>query len=244
MVAQSLSGSVKPYLYTLKFALRSVRGMFGRYPRDCTVCGYHGRFLAYGYPLVCDILCPSCSSLERHRLLALAEQQQHFFKDRDVLHFAPEKCMRIYLQKTGMASYRTADLFAEGVDFKLNIEDIALPENSADVILCLHVLEHVDDDKATRELYRILRPGGLLIAMFPVVEGWDASFEDPTKTTPEERLKYFGQHDHVRFFGADARKRLAKPGFAVEEFTAVEPDVSKHGLMRGEKVFLCRKPAA
>lgn len=242
MVAQSLSGSVKPYYYTIKFALRSMRGLFGRYPRTCTVCGHHGNFLAYGYPLVCDILCPSCTSLERHRLLAIAEQRYQFFNNLDVLHFAPEDCMRKYLSKTGMKSYRTADLFADNVDLKLNIEDIELPSASSDIVLCLHVLEHVNDDKATREFFRILRPGGLLIAMFPVIEGWDTSFEDPTKTSPMDRLKYFGQHDHVRFFGADARKRLAKPGFVVEEFTAVEPDVSKHGLMRGEKIFLCRKP--
>jgi SAM-dependent methyltransferase len=221
-----------------------MRGMFGRYPRECTVCGHHGRFLAYGYPLVCDILCPSCTSLERHRLLAIADQRTSFFANRDVLHFAPEDCMRKYLATRSMSSYKTADLFAENVDYKLNIENIDLPEHSVDVVLCLHVLEHVNDDKATRELYRILRPGGLLIAMFPVVEGWGRSFEDPTKTSPAERLMYFGQHDHVRFFGADARERLAKPGFSVEDVTAEEPDVSRHGLMRGEKIFLCHKPTA
>jgi hypothetical protein len=79
--------------------------------------------------------------------------------------------------------------------------------------------------------------------MFPIVEGWRETFEDATKSLPDERLLYFGQHDHVRFFGNDARQRLAAPGFTVEEFTAVEPYVSRHGLARGEKIFLCRKPA-
>jgi SAM-dependent methyltransferase len=241
-VSQSLAGSIKPYYYTLKFAWRSARGMFGRYARSCSVCGHHGRFLAYGYPLVCDVLCPSCSSLERHRLLALADQKHGFFAGKDVLHFAPEACMRNYLAGRGMRSYRTADLFADNVDLKLNIESIDLPDDTADVVLCLHVLEHVNDTKAIAELYRITRPGGLLIAMFPIVEGWNKSFEDPSKTTPPERLLYFGQHDHVRFFGADARQRLAKPGFTVDEVTAEEPDVSTYGLTRGEKIFLCRKP--
>ncbi|MES1156105.1 MAG: methyltransferase domain-containing protein, partial [Pseudorhodoplanes sp.] len=107
--------------------------------------------------------------------------------------------------------------------------------------ICLHVLEHVDDKAAIAELYRVVRPGGLLIAMFPIVEGWDETFEDSTKSSAEERLLYFGQHDHARFFGRDARVRLAMPGFVVEEFTAVEPYVSRYGLMRGEKVFLCRR---
>ena len=106
------------------------------------------------------------------------------------------------------------------------------------------MLEHVDDRKAVPELFRILRPGGLLIAMFPMVEGWDTTYENPAVTLPEERLLHFGQHDHVRFFGRDARSRLATPGFVVSEYTAVEPYVRKYGLMRGEKIFLCHKPGA
>jgi hypothetical protein len=105
------------------------------------------------------------------------------------------------------------------------------------------VLEHVNDHKAAAELFRVLRPGGTLIAMFPIVEGWDTTFEDPARTTPEERLLYFGQHDHARFFGRDARDRLASPGFIVEEYTATEPNVSRYGLSRGEKVFICTRPA-
>ena len=218
--------------------------MFGRYPRKCTVCGHSGRFLAYGYPLVCDVLCPSCSSLERHRFLAIADARHDFFAGKDVLHFAPEACMRGYLAGRIMKRYRTADLYAQNVDLKLDIEKIDLPDACADVILCLHVLEHVNDKKATQEMFRILRPGGMLIAMFPIVEGWSRSYEDASKTSTTERLLHFGQHDHVRFFGADARERLAVPGFNVSEITAEEPDVSRHGLMRGEKIFLCQKMAS
>lgn len=232
----------KPYAYTLKFAFRSARAMFGRYPRTCTVCGHEGRFLAYGYPFVADILCPACGSLERHRLLVLMDQRLKLFSGRDVLHFAPEASLRDYLAGQKPKTYRTADLFAGNVDLKLNIEQIDLPDACADVILCLHVLEHVNDQKSLAELYRLLRPGGTLVAMFPIVEGWSQTFEDPTKTSPEDRLLYFGQHDHVRFFGSDARARLSAPGFAVSEVTAEEPDVSKYGLQRGEKIFLCKKP--
>lgn len=38
-------------------------------------------------------------------------------------------------------------------------------------------------------------------------------------------------------FGHDFRDRLKAPGFEVEEFTAVEPYVSRHALIRGEKSF-------
>jgi SAM-dependent methyltransferase len=173
---------------------------------------------------------------------ALADREQCLFKTKDVLHFAPEIAIRKLILAQNPKSYMTADLFAEGVDRKENIEALTSEDCGFDVVICLHVLEHVDDRAAIGELYRVLRPGGLLIAMFPIVEGWDTTFEDWTKSSPADRLLYFGQHDHVRFFGRDARVRLAAPGFMVDEFTAVEPDVSRYGLTRGEKIFLCRRP--
>lgn len=233
---------LRNYYRSLKFLSRSVRGAFGKFPRVCSLCGYEGNFLGYGYPYVCDIYCPRCGSLERHRLLALANTERDFFRGRDVLHFAPEKPIRRVIEGASPASYTTADLFAPGVDRKENIEALTIESESYDTIVCLHVLEHVDDHAAIPELFRVLRPGGLLIAMFPIVEGWDETFEDTTKSSPDDRLLYFGQHDHARFFGRDARMRLAAPGFEVSEYTAVEPHVSRHGLARGEKIFLCRRP--
>jgi SAM-dependent methyltransferase len=234
---------LRTYYRSLKFLSRSVRRAFGKFPRECPLCGYHGKFLGYGYPYVCDIYCPRCGSLERHRLLCMAERERQFFTGKDVLHFAPEVAVRRLILEGQPKSYVTADLFASGVDRKENIEALTIAEKSFDVVVCLHVLEHVDDRAAVAELYRVLRPGGLLIAMFPICEGWDETFEDSSKSTREDRLLYFGQHDHARFFGRDARQRLAQPGFVVEEVTAVEPYVARYGLTRGEKVFVCHRPS-
>lgn len=233
---------LQTYIRSLRYLSRSVRRAFGKFPRDCPMCGYHGKFLGYGYPFVCDVYCPKCGSLERHRLLYLADQQRDFFRGKDILHFAPEGAVREFVQAKQPKAYVTADLFADGVDLKENIEALSIDDKSFDVVICLHVLEHVNDRAAIAELYRVLRPGGLLIAMFPIVEGWQETFEDPTKSKADERLLYFGQHDHARYFGSDARLRLAAPGFAVDEFTAIEPDVSRYGLSRGEKIFMCRRP--
>jgi SAM-dependent methyltransferase len=234
---------LRTYYRSLKYLLRSVRRSVGKFPRECPLCGHHGKFLGYGYPYTCDIYCPKCGSLERHRLLCLAAREYRFFAGKDVLHFAPEIAIRRLVDEQKPRSYVTADLFAREVDRKENIEALTIEDRSFDVVICLHVLEHVDDRKAIDELHRVLRPGGLLIAMFPIVEGWDETFEDGSKTSPADRLLYFGQRDHARFFGRDARMRLAAPGFMVEEYTAVEPLVSRFGLARGEKVFLCRRAA-
>jgi len=233
---------LRTYYRSLKYLSISVRRALGKFTRDCPLCGYQGKFLGYGYPYVCDIYCPKCGSLERHRLLCIATEERRFFTGKDVLHFAPEVAIRKLIQKHAPNSYVTADLFAEAVDRKENIEALTIPDQTFDVIVCLHVLEHVNDRAAIAELYRVLRPGGLLIAMFPIIEGWERTYEDPSKTTQNDRLLYFGQRDHVRYFGRDARMRLAEPGFTVEEYTAVEPDVSRYGLARGEKIFLCHRP--
>ena len=44
---------------------------------------------------------------------------------------------------------------------EIDVTRITYDSNTFDVIVCSHVLEHVpDDDKAMRELYRVLKPNG------------------------------------------------------------------------------------
>jgi SAM-dependent methyltransferase len=112
------------------------------------------------------------------------------------------------------------------------------------MVICSHVLEHVDDSRALPELFRIIAPGGSVILMFPIIEGWDRTYENSTIQSPADRILHFGQRDHDRYFGRDIRDRIQGAGFSIEEFTAEEPLVHKHGLVRGEKVFVARKPSA
>ena len=238
----------RPYVSTLLFGMRFAKSLFGQFPRECTVCGYKGRFLAFANPLHLgvniDSRCPSCISLERQRLIALADRERNFFAGKELLHFAPEPGMQAYIRRRNPKRYVTCDYSEPNVDLQIDIQDIALSDNSFDVIYCSHVLEHVDEDRAIPELYRVLRPGGLLLAMVPLIEGWQQSYIDASKTaTEDERILHFNQEDHTRFYGRDFRERLERPGFAAEDYTAVEPHVSRHALIRGEKIFLCRKPA-
>jgi len=81
----------------------------------------------------------------------------------------------------------------------MNLED-----NFFDFIICNHVLEHsVDDQKAMRELFRVLRPKGFAILQVPISKKAKETFENFTITSLEEREKYFGQKDHVRIYGKD-----------------------------------------
>jgi hypothetical protein len=103
------------------------------------------------------------------------------------------------------------------------------------------VLEHLDDRKALREIRRILADDGLAILTVPLIEGWDRTYEDPAITDPGARELHFGQDDHVRYYGKDFRDRLREAGLVFEEVTAQPADVLRYGLLRGEKVFICRR---
>ena len=100
--------------------------------------------------------------------------------------------------------YLSADLNSPSAMVKMDITNIKYEDNSFDVIICNHVLEHIPDDrKAMSELYRVLKPGGWAILQVPISLLLNKTYEDPTVTTPEEREKVFGQSDHVRIYAKD-----------------------------------------
>lgn len=154
-----------------------------------------------------------------------------------MLHFAAEHSLYKIIEAAA-DRYVRADLDPDAGDIVLNLESIDLPDDSFDVVVASHVLEHVDDKAALSEIKRILRPGGRLIAMVPIVEGWDKTYENGDVHTEAERELHFGQYDHVRFYGSDFRDRTRAAGLNLKEYTAEEPDVSDYGLVRGEKVFV------
>ena len=99
-------------------------------------------------------------------------------------------------------------------DLHFDVQQIPLADDSVDVILCNHLLEHVADDRrALHELYRILKPGGWGILLSPVEPDYEQTYEDDSITDPEERTRIFGQYDHRRIYGADYTDRLREAGF-------------------------------
>ena len=78
------------------------------------------------------------------------------------------------------AGYRPEDRGRDTCDLDLYIQDIALPDSSQDCVICLEVLEHVQDPfKAVTELIRILRPGGRLLLTVPFMTGYHGKGETP-----------------------------------------------------------------
>jgi predicted SAM-dependent methyltransferase len=140
--------------------------------------------------------------------------------------------------------YVSADINSPLAMVKMDITNIPCEDNSFDTILCSHVLEHVmDDQKAMRELFRVLKPEGWAILQVPIDCERDKTFEDPNIVSPEDREKFFGLSDHVRVYGLDYKDRLEKAGFKVKVDHYVknlgDDMVEKHRLWRGEDIYFC-----
>lgn len=221
-----------------------IRRYYGTKPLgcfNCNICGYYGQFDGWYTPYISDSRCPDCGSIERTRLFHFALTRfRHLFNPQTlVLHFAPERALRGFFSN---CRYVTADAF-HPADRKLDIESIDFPDNSVDIVIANHVLEHVDDLLAARELLRILEPGGHFFCMVPIVEGWDTTYENSAITATLDRKLHFGQEDHLRMYGKDFTQRMLSVGFILKEgYTVFGEDAVKYRLNFGEKVFVFVKP--
>lgn len=226
------------YAVAVKHLLTQIARTFGTGQRNCPVCQKDGQFFAFGLPLRLDAICSRCGSLERHRQIALwlSRNEQHW-TGRRVLHFAPDASIQAILRvKAG--DYIGADIVPALGCRVLDIEALALDDASVDIIVCSHVLEHVDDTKALLELRRVLTVGGIALIMVPVIHGWTSTYENTAVTTPRQRKQHFGQDDHLRYFGDDIENRITSAGFDVTKLTAQEPDCMTYGLIRGDTLYV------
>jgi SAM-dependent methyltransferase len=213
--------------------------------RYCPICEQHFRtFLPAGVPRRPDVRCPRCGSRERHRLLWLyLRVRTEIFTSRRrlrLLHVAPEPFLARRLARLPTLDYVSGDLSGEGM-LRFDLTRLPFEDDSFDVILCLHVLEHVPDDtQALSELARVLR--GWAILQVPIVG--ERTVEDPQMTDPDERLRRFGQEDHVRTYGRDYQSRLRAAGFELEvvDFARQLSDevVSLCRLNRDEDIYVVR----
>ena len=187
---------------------------------ECPCCGALATtFLQHGTKNVPNRKCPDCGSLERHRLhwLYLRERTNLLKDSLKVLHFAPEVALQQLLKAQSTLDYHSADLSSKRAAEHFDICAIPYPDNTFDVILCSHVLEHVPDDrKAMAELFRVMKPGGWGLIEAPYTSSLAETLEDPTVTTDEERTRLYGQADHLRRYGRDYFDRLRSAGFEVK----------------------------
>jgi SAM-dependent methyltransferase len=200
-------------------------------------------------PIRANMRCPACGSRDRTRRfwLYLAHRTNLLADRLRVLHFAPERTLEHRLKARPNLDYVSTDLNRPRATVRADITDLPFPEDSFDVVLCSHVLEHVDDDrKAMGELYRVLKPGGWAVVVVPISSRRAETLEDPTIVAPAERERVFGQADHVRTYGRDFKARLEQAGFSVrvEDYARElgEDGARRYGLRpRKPMLHVCTK---
>ncbi len=231
---------------TPKYIKKIIWGGPGFY---CQICEESiSRFRPFGDPRRENAWCPLCGSLDRHRqawLFLKKRSELQEGNDRALLHVAPEPIMERRFRNIPGLNYLSIDLYDPRAMLRASLTDIPRQDKTFSAFYCSHVLEHIPDDRgAISELFRILRPGGIGIVQVPLRQG--ETLEDPTVVSPEERLKKFGQKDHVRLYGDDLLARLEEAGFDVDFITPEqlvdEMDRKRLGLAGDPGLFFCRRP--
>jgi len=260
---------------TARATIRFLRFAGRRY--YCALCGrsarrfipvtnYPGQAVVEKYHMVAmgnnaHYRCPWCHSSDKERLVwrYLAERTDFFNSTHllHVLHVAPERNTRKKFQARPNTDYIHGDMFHGAAKYTpehyggamyLDITDLSsFKDDSFDVIICNHVLEHVPNDlQAMRELRRVLKKEGFAILQVPVSRDIKTSFEDSTMTTDKERLAQFGQSDHVRIYAEkDYIERLKRAGFRIEVIRSrslfSSNELVSWGVNPEESVYVTRK---
>jgi len=162
--------------------------------------------------------CVGCDSLERHRVCFEVYRREGVIgaseRSRRAIHFAPERVTFDILSEVPGLSYMTADAAPDRYPHAGPMQ-LFLPQGleqfddgSFDYIIHNHVWEHIPGTwkDHVEPFRRVLKVGGKMIFTFPFSHKWS-----PEETqeggeflaSDEERLRVFGQHDHVRLFGLD-----------------------------------------
>ncbi len=194
---------------------------------QCPICGRRfRRFLPYDGRE--GAVCPGCGSAERHRLLWLWLRER---LPKSLLTFGPDDATDAVLRGLPL-HYVSADIDATQAMVASDITSLPFEDNQFEAVICSHVLEHVADETAAlRELRRVARDW--VAVMVPVDASLPATVEG-VADTPESRRSEYGQHDHVRVYGADTAQRLGAE--RVDLLGAADPErARRHGLVRHDR---------
>ncbi|MCC8164610.1 MAG: class I SAM-dependent methyltransferase [Planctomycetes bacterium] len=194
-----------------------------------------------------ESVCPHCGSFPRQRVGCYwLSERWNRPEDAKVMVLAPESCMTLFLKRKNIP-YKTADLFAENVDMRFDLQNIPLENDSWDIIICNHVLEHVNDDiKALSEMIRILKPTGAALITVPTNLDSAVTVESMPTMNDKDRTELCGQFDHIRLYGSDVTDRLNTcsrcevfDGSTIDDrvMQAVGP-----GSIDVNLLYICKKP--
>lgn len=192
-----------------------------------------------------NVICPHCASKNRERLILDVIRTHLDIGNKKILHFSPERQLSHYLHQTAkVTSVDIAPGFYWHIDKAITYADATrLPfnDNTFDVAIANHILEHIPDDRAAmKEIYRVLKTGGVAILQVPYSETLPHTIEEPFIDDPVRQAARFGQRDHVRIYALnDYTARLVQAGFRVRLLAAdMLAPFRIHAIQEQETVIL------
>lgn len=208
--------------------MEEINKYFGKHAKKCACCNTKGLYLPlpseyeqmqrkYGMSQFGidetlnkdEYLCPTCLASDRDRMIVSflkKEELQKASEDFRILQIAPAVSISKWIEiNCPQVKYETTDLFMDGVTFKSDIQNMEnIQDATYDLIICSHVLEHVQNDKkALREIKRVLKQDGKCVFLVPTILGYD-EIDEEWGLTQEENWRRFGQGDHCRKYGKKA----------------------------------------
>lgn|SRR5690554_311560 len=226
-------------LFSLEPKLRSVHHslLFKGDKYYCPICHKSSKKLIKAHQ---QHFCPACGSYDRIRILSHLIDEA-IPSETHVLDFSPARPWFRYMNQIPWKKYEPTDLSDNFIAvYQYDITDLPHDANTVDLILCFHILEHVENDiKAMESMFQTLKPGGIAWIQTPFKEG--NIYEDYSIKSPEERLIHFGQDDHVRIYSIQGLSdRLKSVGFDVE--VLVFDENSKKDIYAVQRVIKAVKP--
>jgi SAM-dependent methyltransferase len=207
----------------------------------CNVCGWHGRYMRTFFSreqTISNCICPQCGSFGRHRLLYEVIQRSNSYGKSDVSRRA------LTLSASSALIFALDQVFDGNIEYSEyddrsgqgdDIRSLSHESNKYDLVVCVHVLEHVREIQACMsEIHRVLKPGGTAYIQVP--------FEpiDQSKVLADS-----GSHGHYWEFGRDYYNYLKHGNFKMNiinsELIFGRHGIEKHNIDIDEEVVLLIK---
>lgn len=219
----------------------------------CNFCGMVFRRAMPDHPE--SLACQGCDAIARERVVyqcILDELSQRtgepllFFRNAPparqltLLECSPrynEQRRKIYEETLGRYLASDYDMLAHRADIKLDLtndEDVAPFEGSVDIVICAHVLEHIQDyRKALINLQRLLAPGGFMVLQVPLLESrsllvtWDEFHQDNTRV--------YHRFGFDLLFDLEQVFSRVKPVVGLLDFEITSPEIKpdKYEILKG-----------
>ena len=177
--------------------------------RRCCVCRWEGTSFEGSFH--CEsATCPQCGAIGRDRWLfhCLTTCVPGIGKQTRLMETSPRLGHAYKDAMAARVDYLASDYDqrAHKADVAIDLQKIDLPDASLDVVMTSHVLEHVPDTSAAlAEIFRVLKPGGSMVLLVPVLQG---------VTAPPVEPEFHGDATPVFWrFGLDLTGVLREHGF-------------------------------